>query len=200
MLLLYRFWLIEICICCKPCPTRDETRDLQIALPTTFFYTSGNLHARHIRAIFELCSSLCSSLLARHFSFLSFGVAMKGIQFTQLRCHISFLSFTRLTICFLSSRGRLLNSRKRRLFRRDIQLATRCLFERWTPVGSPEAAVCWFCLSISLHLSSLIRSILKHNVLIIGGDMNAQIGKNVNDKQKWGTPNEVHSRKWINIP
>ena len=32
------------------------------------------------------------------------------------------------------------------------------------------------------ELSSLIRSIPKHNVLLIGGDMNAQIGKNVNHK------------------
>ena len=32
------------------------------------------------------------------------------------------------------------------------------------------------------ELSSLIRSILKHNVLVIGGNMNAQIGKNVNHK------------------
>ena len=31
-------------------------------------------------------------------------------------------------------------------------------------------------------LSSLIRSIPKHNVLVIGGDMNAQIGKNGNHK------------------
>ena len=31
-------------------------------------------------------------------------------------------------------------------------------------------------------LSSLVRSIPKHNVLVIGGDMNAQIGKNVNKK------------------
>ena len=30
--------------------------------------------------------------------------------------------------------------------------------------------------------SSLVRSILKHNVLVIGGDMNAQIGKNGNQK------------------
>ena len=30
--------------------------------------------------------------------------------------------------------------------------------------------------------TSLICNILKHNVLIIGGDMNAQIGKNVNNK------------------
>ena len=31
-------------------------------------------------------------------------------------------------------------------------------------------------------LSSLVRSILKHNVLDIGGDMNTQIGKNGNNK------------------
>ena len=32
------------------------------------------------------------------------------------------------------------------------------------------------------ELSSLVRSIPKHKVLVIGGDMNAQIGKNVNHK------------------
>ena len=32
------------------------------------------------------------------------------------------------------------------------------------------------------ELSSLVRSIPKHNVLVIGGDMNSQIGKNVNHK------------------
>ena len=32
------------------------------------------------------------------------------------------------------------------------------------------------------ELSSLVRSILKHNVLVIGGDMNTQIGKNINHK------------------
>ena len=32
------------------------------------------------------------------------------------------------------------------------------------------------------ELSSLVRSIPKHNVLVIGGDMNAQIGKNLNRK------------------
>ena len=31
-------------------------------------------------------------------------------------------------------------------------------------------------------LSFLVRSTPKHNVLVIGGDMNAQIGKNVNHK------------------
>ena len=32
------------------------------------------------------------------------------------------------------------------------------------------------------ELSSLVRSIPKHNVLVIGGDMNAKIGENVNHK------------------
>ena len=32
------------------------------------------------------------------------------------------------------------------------------------------------------ELSSLVRSIPKHNVLIIDGDMNAQIGKRENNK------------------
>ena len=76
---------------------------------------------------------------------------MKGIHSTQLCCHISFLSFLRLTNCFFSSRGRLQDSRKRRLFCLHIQHTTRCLFERRTPVSSSEAAVCEFCLSISLQ-------------------------------------------------
>ena len=40
------------------------------------------------------------------------------------------------------------------------------------------------------ELSSLVRSIPKHNVLVIGGDMNAQIGKNRNKKYSLhNTPN-----------
>ena len=79
--LLYRFWLTKICIYGKLRPAKDKTRDQQTAPLTTlmllFFYTSGTLHARHIRASFELWGGLfCSSLL------VSFGVAMKGIQFT----------------------------------------------------------------------------------------------------------------------
>ena len=37
------------------------------------------------------------------------------------------------------------------------------------------------------ELSSLVRCIPKHNVLVIGGDMNAQIGKNIN--HKYSLPN-----------
>ena len=35
------------------------------------------------------------------------------------------------------------------------------------------------------ELSSLVRSIPKHNVLVIGGDMNAQIGKNGNNRHSF---------------
>ena len=35
------------------------------------------------------------------------------------------------------------------------------------------------------ELSTLIRSIPKHNILVIGGDMNAQIGQNINHKFSW---------------
>ena len=58
--------------------------------------------------------------------------------------------------------------------------------------GSPSATIiCYSPMNVSEEtdlitfyneLSSFVRSIPKHNVLIIGGDMNAQIGKNVNNK------------------
>ena len=50
------------------------------------------------------------------------------------------------------------------------------------------------------ELSSLVCSIPKHNVFIIGGDMNApkyksQIQLTQLVKQKWGTSNRFHARK-----
>ena len=146
LLLLYQFWLTEICICRKPRPTRDETQDLQRTLMLPFFYTSGTPHARHIHASFELWDRLfCSSLLVSFFL-----LVLLWNEFTQLFCHISFLLFVQLTTCFLSSHGWLLDSCKHQLFCLHIQHATR-LFEQQTPVGSSEAAVCGFCLSISLQ-------------------------------------------------
>ena len=56
------------------------------------------------------------------------------------------------------------------------------------------------------ELSSLVRSIPKHNVLVIGGDMNALIRKNGNHKfslhykQKWTISNRFHDRKEISVP
>ena len=43
------------------------------------------------------------------------------------------------------------------------------------------------------ELPSLVRSIPKHNVLVIGGDMNTQIGKNVKNKFS------LHKQKMGNI-
>ena len=52
------------------------------------------------------------------------------------------------------------------------------------------------------ELSSLVHSIPKHNVLVIGRDMNAQIGRNGKHnsstelfKQTWTTSNWFHDRK-----
>ena len=47
--------------------------------------------------------------------------------------------------------------------------------------GNPRAKII-SCHSPTNELSSLVRSIPKHNVLVIGSDMNAQIGKNGNHK------------------
>ena len=59
--------------------------------------------------------------------------------------------------------------------------------------GNPRAAIfsCYSPTNVSEEtelvtfydeLSSLVRSIPKHNILVIGGEMNAQIGKNGNNK------------------
>ena len=60
-------------------------------------------------------------------------------------------SFGSPPVFILPSRGRLLDSRKCWLFCLHIEHATHCLFVWRTPVGSSEAAVCRFFLSISLQ-------------------------------------------------
>ena len=55
------------------------------------------------------------------------------------------------------------------------------------------------------QLSFLVHCIPKHNILISSGNMNSQIGKNVNNKFtsrqiEMGTSNGLHTRKWINMP
>ena len=73
LLLLYQFRLAEICICLKPCFTRDVTRDQQILLPRMLMLLFFSIllllpHARHICASFELWGrQFCSSLLASFF-------------------------------------------------------------------------------------------------------------------------------------
>ena len=93
MLLLYQFWLTEICICCKPSPTRDEMPHQQIALPMTltlpFFYTFGTLHARHIHTIFELWGRpFCSLLLVSFFRWKEFNSHSVVVTF-HFSCSLS---------------------------------------------------------------------------------------------------------------
>ena len=83
-----------------------------------------------------------------------------------------------------------------------------------TFIGNPSTAIifCYSPTNVSeetdhidfyKELFSLVRRIPKHNVLVIGGDMNAQIGKNVDPqiqlaqlvKQKWETSYWFHDRK-----
>ena len=146
MLLLYWFWLTEICSISPE--TRRVTYKLHSQWHSCFHFSI--LPVLYTQDTFAPFSNFEVSHFACHFLFLSFSVAMKGIQFTQLHCYISFLSFTQLTTYFLSSCGWLLNSCKRQLFHLHIQHATCCLFEWRTLVGSLEAVVCGFCLSISL--------------------------------------------------
>ena len=52
------------------------------------------------------------------------------------------------------------------------------------------------------ELSSLVYSIPKHNVPVIGGDMNAQIGKNINHKfslHNLSNRNEEKKRKIMDL-
>ena len=73
LLLLYQFWLAEISICHKPCPTRDEIRDLQSALPRTLMLLFFSiLLALHIQDTFALILNFDIGHFARHFLFAFF--------------------------------------------------------------------------------------------------------------------------------
>ena len=98
-------------------PTNCNPNDAHVS----FFFFFSILPVLYTQSTFAPFSNFEIGHFVCHFLFLSFGVVMKGIQFTQLRCHISFLLFTLFTTCFLSGRGRLLNSHKRWLFCLHIQ-------------------------------------------------------------------------------
>ena len=72
-LLLYQFWLAKICICHKPSPTRDEMRDLQIALLLTLILPfSSILPALHTQDTFMLVLNFEVGHFTCHFFLLSF--------------------------------------------------------------------------------------------------------------------------------
>ena len=71
--------------------------------------------------------------------------------------------------------------------------------------NSKETIICYSPTNVSEEtelvifyeeLSSLVRSIAKHNLLVIGGDMNAQIGKNRNNKYSL---HNTSNRNWQHL-
>ena len=74
LLLLYQFWLAEICISHKLRPTRDETLDLQIALPMTLMLLCffSILQALHTQDTFTLVLNFEVGHVICHFLLLSF--------------------------------------------------------------------------------------------------------------------------------
>ena len=102
LLLLYQFWLGEICIYHKPSPTRDETRDLQIALQKRscfhFFYISSTPHAKDARACFELLGRPFRSSLLASFFLPSFLLELLWKEFNPHSFVVTFdFSFVRFT-------------------------------------------------------------------------------------------------------
>ena len=77
LLLLYQFWLAEICICHKPHPTRDKTCDLQIALPKMLMLPFFSiLLVLHTQDTFTLVLNFEVGYFAHHFLLLSFFLLM----------------------------------------------------------------------------------------------------------------------------
>ena len=161
MLLLYRFWLGEICICCKPCPTwrRDAwltnctPNDSHVSVFLYFWYSTRKIHSHNFQTLrvghFACHFLFLLVLLWKEFNSHSF---VDTLHFSHSLSSLPVIFyFFYLFIYFLSNRGWLLNSRKRQLFHLHIQHAMCCLFEWQTQVSSSEAAVCGFCLSILLH-------------------------------------------------
>ena len=96
-------------------------------------------------------------------------------------------------------------------------LSTLCSIERIQPRmmaatfnGNPRATIisCYSPTNVSEEtelvafydeLSSLMRSIPKHNVLVIGGDMNAQIGKKGNNKYSLHNTSNMNGQHLTNF-
>ena len=137
-----------------PPETRHVTNKLHSQGCSCFYFY---LYFRHSTCKTQLWETpFCSSLLAS-----SFRLVLLRKELIPHSFIVTFHSYrSSAHHLFLSSRGWLLYSCKRRLFCRHIQHATHCLFEWWTPASSSEAAVCGFCLSISLHWGKMGSSLV----------------------------------------
>ena len=138
-------------------PTNCTPNDAHSSVFLYFQYSICKTHSRHFRT-FRWAILLVTSC------FFRCCYERNSIYKASLSHFISVVHSAH-HLFFLSSRRRLLDSGKRRLFCLHIQHATRCLFERRTPVGSLEAAVCRSCLSISLQVSKLKKSSVLNGTL-----------------------------------
>ena len=147
LLLLYQFWLVEICICNKPIPPEMRPMTYKLHSPRKLIVPFFSiLPALHMQDRFTLVTSWF--FLS---SFFPFGVAMKRIQFTQLHCHISFLSSGSPPIFYPAGNGCWIHVN----ISCSACIYTACHLSLWTM----KAAVCRFCLSILLHHHIFVTSL-----------------------------------------
>ena len=139
LLLLYQFWLAKIYICYKS--PRQETRRVTNKLYPQEWSSFRFSYFRHSCSVlnFKVGPFACHFLLLSVF----FLVLSHFISLVRPAHHLFFV--------FLPSRGRLLDSHKRRLFCLHMHPSIHCLFKRRLLVSSSEAAVWGFCLLISLQ-------------------------------------------------
>ena len=92
LFLSYQFWLAEICMCHKPRPTRDETRDLLIAPPRTLMLPFFSiLSAFHTHDTFALVLNFEVGHFARHFLLLSLFLLL--LQWKEFISHSFVVTF-----------------------------------------------------------------------------------------------------------
>ena len=118
LLLLYQFWYLHMLQ--TPSHLRRDAWHTNCTPKDAHASVFSIFPVLHTQVTFALVLNFDIGHFARDFLLLSFfllALLWKEFNSQGLRCHISFLSFVRLTACFLSSRGRLLDSRKRRPFR-----------------------------------------------------------------------------------
>ena len=114
-----------------------------------FYFFFSILLVLHTQDTFALVLNFEVGHFTRHFLLLSFFFLV--LLWKEFNPH-SFVATFHFSHLFSSPPVFIkLDSCERQLFCLRIQHATHCLFEQQTSVGSSEAAVCRFCLSISLH-------------------------------------------------
>ena len=145
-------------------------------------------------------SKLCSSVSAWLDAFVriavtgvvSVGNYFCGVPSASFLCQLEAVLFYFINRCStVGGVGILIGPRALKSFNSIERIRPRMMVATFN--GNPKATIisCYSPTNVSEEtelvafydeLSSLVRSIPKHNVLVIGGDMNAQIGKKGNNK------------------